>query len=336
MSPSRRRRLEPRDAEEFIHRARRQSRRPAVDAATAEILDAFDAAHIDALLLKGPALARMLYRPGEARGYYDVDLLVAPDHLTQARATLAGLGYEGGPEVFAIDDVGDVVNAEAWFRTSPIPKIGAIEVDLHWRLAGADAPPDVAWAALASARTSIEVAGRRAAVLDRPGLALHAAMHAAQHGPGDLKAIGDLERAIAYWPIAVWQAALALAQEVGAVPALSAGLRLVPAGAALAGELALPQAEGLTWAILHRDERPRGTFHLDALAGSRGLGRRVDVLRRSLLPDRRWILDEYPWATAGRGRLALAYLAHLLRTPLWAARALRYRVRERGAAKKGG
>jgi hypothetical protein len=321
------------ELEEFMQRARGLARRSALDSATVEIIDAFEAADVDSVVLKGPALARMLYRPPETRSYYDVDLLVPPAHLAQAREALTRLGYGGGPELLAIDDVADVQNAETWWRPGPADEGGAIYIDLHWRLAGADAPAEAAWAVLAAGRTSIDLDGRRVLVLDRPGLALHLAIHAAQHGPDAAKPIGDLARGLERWPIAVWRSAAALAGEVCAVPAFAAGLRLIPAGADLARALELPATEELTWAILNRESRPRGTFHLQALANSRGGRQRLNVLRRSLFPARRWILEEYRWARGGKLRLAAAYAAHLLRAPLWAARSWRYGRRERAAGR---
>lgn len=63
---------------EFVERARTVSRRPVLDAAAGEVLTALEAAGIEALLLKGAALARLLYGPDEHRGYLDIDLLVGP------------------------------------------------------------------------------------------------------------------------------------------------------------------------------------------------------------------------------------------------------------------
>ena len=46
-------------------------------------------------------------------------------------------------------------------------------IDLHWRLPGSRASPDVAWEALTVRRAWVEVGGLRAAALDRCGQALH-------------------------------------------------------------------------------------------------------------------------------------------------------------------
>ncbi len=228
--------------------------------------------------------------------------------------------------------MGEILHAETWSRRVEAGPGSPLLIDLHWRLPGCEAPADAAWEVLAPRRSSIELNGRETAVLDREGLALHLAIHAAQHGPDDLKAIGDLTRGLERWPLEVWRSAGSLAAELVATPAFAAGLRLVPIGAERADELGLPPTDELDWAIRHRDLRPRGTFHLEALTRARGARARADVLRRSLLPTRQWIAWQYPWAAGSRVRLVAAYGAHLLRTPVWAGRAWRYRNRERRSA----
>ena len=300
-----------------------------LDAVAAQVLAAFRQAGVEALLLKGRALATLLYRAGEQRDYSDVDLLVAPHALDAAEATLRGLGYGNASSAQGIDDIGGVVHADTWIRAAP----GSWDqpmIDLHRWLPGARATPGKAWEALAARRTWIEIEGRQAAVLDRAGQAMHLATHAAQHGPGFPKHVDELALALERWPADVWDSAARLAQEIDATEAFAAGLRLVPEGAVVAARLALPSTGELDWTIRHG--RPRGTFHLQALADARGARERLQVLRRSLLPSRVWIMHQHPWARAGGLRVIAAYGAHLARAPGWAARAWLYR----GRARRGG
>ena len=301
-----------------------------VDAATAEVLAAFEAAGVDSLLLKGPALTALLYRTGEHRSYADTDLLVAPGKLDAAEKALATLGYTNASSLTGVDDVGGVVHGHTWIRT---PSAGESMIDLHHWLAGAAAPPAAAWDALAARRTWIEVGGRRAAVLDRPGQAMHLAMHAAQHGDAYERQLGELALALERWPADVWDSAAELAGEIGATPAFAAGLRLLPRGAAEARRLGLPSTAELDWKIRHRATRPRGTFHVEALAEADGLGERLRILRRALLPSRAWIMREHPWAREGGLRLIAAYAGQLARAPAWAARAWRFRRAARRAGR---
>lgn len=303
----------------------------ALDSAAADALDAFAAEGVDGLLLKGPALARQLYTAAECRKYADVDLLVAPDDVGRARRVLEALGYKNMSAALGIDDVGGVVHEESWLRTGGSPR-EHILIELHLRLAGAESPPRVVWDALMAHRSYIELDGRRVPVLEREGLGLLLATHAAQHGLAYRKGLSELALGLERWHLDIWQGAAALAGKIGATDGFAAGLRLVPRGAELARVLRLPATERLDWEIRHRNLRPRGTFHLQALVEERGFAARGHVLRRALLPSRTWIVSQYAWARTGRARLALAYALHLARAPAWAFRAWRFGSRARRAA----
>jgi Uncharacterised nucleotidyltransferase len=312
--------------EDFAVRARMAARTSRLDEALVKLLDACDTVGVEPLLLKGAALARTLYRSDESRGYYDVDLLVAEADLPVIGEVLEGLGYRNVSELQGVDDVAGILHAQIWSRLAP--EYGNLTIDLHWQLYGCEAPPQIVWDALSTRRELIDVAGREVRTLDRPGLALHLALHVAQHGPDDLKAAGDLSRGLERWSPEIWRQAAELAGELRALEALAAGLRLVPGGEAVATRLELPDADVLLWQIEHRGERPRGTFHMQAFTDARGLGERIQLLRRSLLPSRAWIVWEHPWAANGPLRFFAAYCAHVVRAPAWAIRAWRFRRRK--------
>src|SRR5215211_9296216 len=324
----------PGDAlEAFARRARELPSLMALAAAAAEALDAFAHAGVDALVLKGPALARALYESGEYRGYTDVDLLVSPSHLPAARRVLHERGYMSIDDGLGIVDLAGASDAETWVQARGADSIGVM-IDLHWRLPGSETSPEAAWVALSRMRGWIELDGRRVATLSREGLALHVATHAAQHGIRYGRPIEDLTLALERWSPDTWRGAATLAAEIGATAAFAAGLRLVPGGEVLAGELQLPATDGVLWTIANRDRRPRGTFHLEAFSGGRGARERLLVLRRSLFPRREWIAWQYPWARKTGARLMLARGLHLMRAPLWAAKAWRFRRQARSAKSK--
>lgn len=311
---------------EFVARSSNLGPQALLDRAAAEALAAFEKAGVAALLLKGPVLARRLYRPGEHRGYLDIDVLVDPCRLERARAALAELAYDiDGSESTGVDDFLGVLHAEGWANRS-----GCV-VDLHWRLAGCGMAPGEAWELLYRGRETIEIGGRATSVLGGDALALHVATHAAQSGPDDAKAIGDLARALARWPIERWRAAARLAGALAATEAFGAGLRLLPEGVAMADEFGLPASDHLSWIIRHRAARPRGTFHVRGLIEAPGWGARAEILRRSLLPKRAWITDQMPWARRSGPALVAAYARHLVRAPVWAIRAWRFDRRARRA-----
>jgi len=329
-SPSQRSLQPGRALEEF---ARRIAARPALrrlDAAAVEAFDAFDAAGVDALLLKGPALARALYAPTEHRGYTDVDVVVAPRDFESTRQILRALGYINLPERLGIDEIGRSLDAETWARVARGGDAGLM-IDLHRQIAGSEGPPEAAWEALRVRRSWIELEGRRIPTLNPEGLALHVALHAAQHGARYPQPMEDLAKALERWPLEVWQRAARLARELHATAAFAAGLRQLPQGVALARRLCLPATDELQWMIAHRDKRPRGTFHLHAFSQAATLSERASVVRRSLLPTSKWIAWQYPWASDHGVRLIGGYMVHLVRTPVWAARAWRFRRRAQRA-----
>jgi hypothetical protein len=303
--------------------------------ATADVLAAFEVAGVEVLLLKGAGLGALLYGAPERRTYSDVDLLVAPDQLTTAERVVSGLGYKNATAIQGAEDMGGNVHAHTWVPKDAQWFVKPM-VDLHWTLAGARATPAVVWGALWKARTKIELASRHAAVLDCPGQAMQLAMHAAQHGPKFDKHLGELSLALGRWREDVWESAAALAREIGALEAFAAGLRLVPDGALLASELALPSTGDVDWTIQHANSQPRGTFHVRALMTADGLSERARVVRHSLFPSRAWISYEHSWARGGRLRLAAAYCVHLLCVPLWAARAFKFARRARREGRRSG
>jgi hypothetical protein len=300
-----------------------------LDSAAARVFEAFARGNVDGVLLKGAALAHLLYDVPEQRRYCDVDVLVAPDDLSAARAALVELGYRNASELVAVDDIGEVIHEETWIAI-PAGARYPVVVELHLRLAGAKAHAERAWEALKGRSTRIELDGRQVPILDRAGLAMHLATHAAQHGHGYLKGCRELVRALDRWSPEVWRDAATLAGDIDATEAFAAGLRLVEPGAELAETLGLPPTSRLDWELRQVD-RPRGRFHLQAFLQAGDLRTRAHVIRRALLPHPRWMVRQYPWARDGRVRMFAAYLLHLARSPALGLRVLLFRRRERRA-----
>ena len=313
---------------EFTARASNVGSREILDRAAVQALAAFEAVGAGALLLKGPVLARRLYRADEQRSYLDIDILVDPDALEPARAALVRLGYnKDRVDTAGIDNFLGIVHAETWAS-----RTGCC-IDLHWQLPGCRCAPRDAWRLLYGGRGTLEIADGLAPVLGPDALALHVATHAAQGGLDDVKAIGDLARAVERWPPERWRAAASLAQALDATAAFAAGLRLLPQGADLAGELGLPGTAELEWEIRHQALRPRGTFHVRGLRAADSWATRARVVRRSLLPRPAWILAQMPWARGGRFALVAAYALHMARAPSWALRAYLFDRRARRAGR---
>ena len=316
---------------EFAARTRHVARTDELDRAAVEAIRALRAEGIDALLLKGAALSRTLYRGDERRGYYDVDLLVSLPDLKLAGGVLSRLGYSNLNQLKGLVDVAEILHAEVWSRW--VTDVGNVAIDLHWKLDGCAAPPERIWSVLGARRATLELPSGPVATLDKSALAMHLTLHAAQHGPDDVRAIADLARGLERWPDAVWVDAAGLADTLGAREAFAAGLSLTAEGAAVADALGLPASTAADRPTDDRAARPRGTFHLQALSDAASLRRRIAIVRAAVLPPRAWIVWEARSAPRGRLGLLRAYAAHLIRLPGWAARAWRYR-RVRSGAKR--
>jgi hypothetical protein len=257
---------------------------------------------IEAILLKGPTLARWLYDHVSMRPYVDSDLLVPPGEIGRAEEILGSLGFEHAP----LDDIPHDLpwHAHAWVRG----RDGA-SLDLHRTLIGPAAEPGVVWSVLSGQTERMEVAGTEVNVLVKPARALHVALHAAQDG-GLAKPLEDLRRAVDRLPVAGWEEARALAERLQATPALAAGLRLLPAGEVLAEQLGLP-VDGPTSVRLRASGAPRSALSLEWLARTPGVRGKALYATRKLFPPAEFMRAWSPLASRGRLGLSVSYVWRL-------------------------
>src|SRR4051794_19532205 len=123
-----------------------------IDAATAEVLRAFEAVGLHAVLLKGPALAAW-YADDPTRAYLDCDLWVAPSDVEAAGEVLARLGFSQVREDRGLPPSWRE-HAGEWWRD-----LDGVAVDLHRRLQGLGVDAQTAWQTLWSTTETITVAG---------------------------------------------------------------------------------------------------------------------------------------------------------------------------------
>ena len=157
--------------------------------------------------------------------------------------------------------------------------------------------------------------GTQVDVLDVPARAAHLALHAAQSGRADTKAMVDLDRGLEQVGPSDWRAAADVAEALGAIPAFVAGLSLCEAGEALAERFDLPREKSVELE-LRTTGAPQESLFFVRLAEVAGSGSKLAVVTRKLWPTRAFMRANYP--TAKRGRLGLLG-AHLWR-PLCLAR----------------
>lgn len=279
-----------------------------VDAATAEVLRAFDSGGVESRLLKGPALAAW-YADESARSYLDCDLWVRPAHSADAAATIAGLGFEPPAHENNLPEWW-LEHASAWIRQSD-----GVVVDLHRTLQGVGVDPESAWEALSVDANAVLVAGYPVASLSVPACALYVTLHAAHHGRGWWKAIAHVERALDAVDEAAWREAARLAQQVDAEDAFAAGLRLTAPGTEVADRLGLGAPRSVKVA-LQANVAPPVALGIEQVASADGAWSRGWILMRKVVPPPDFIRHWWPPAARGRLMLAIGYLYR----PVWLVR----------------
>ena len=279
-----------------------------IDAATAEVLARLEAGGVGALLLKGPSFAAWLYRDGERLVYKDVDLLIAPGDMDAVAGALAELGFRQRVEQKALPRWW-LGHASEWWRATD-----GVQIDVHRTLSGIGVDANTAWVTLSAETDELAVAGRGARTFTLPALALHVALHAAHHGADAGKPLDDLERALEIADDELWSRAAALAEELDATDAFAAGLRLKPAGVAVAERLALP-AGGSVEVALRAASAPAEALGFERLARASTWRERADIVGHKLLPPPEFMRHWSPAAAGSRRMLILAYL----RRPFWIA-----------------
>lgn len=227
------------------------------------------------ILLKGPAIAGWLYAD-EVRVSRDIDLLVSPDDFLVAQAALGRMGY--------VTPLARAADCEIGPNSQLLFSAGGLCIDLHHRLIGVPGTDDRCWAVLARHTTPYVLnSGTEVTVLDLPARAMHLALHVAQSGTADEKALNDLRRGLARLDADGWQAAAAVAAELGATAAFAAGLRLDPAGSALAADLGLPHEHSVELE-LRTSSAPQEALFFARMADIPGAGAKAAVVARKIWP----------------------------------------------------
>ncbi len=268
-----------------------------IDRLIVDISRDFDAAGIDHVLLKGPAIAGWLYDADEVRGYGDGDFLVQRADWDRAIAILREQGFEDALAKMAHPRMES-------FHSHPWSLKGRGDVDMHATLEGLGADMDVVWGELTAERETLELAEGEVQMLAEPGRLLHVALHVAQHVDG--KAVTDLDRALSRVRDESWRAAAELAERVEAMPAFLTGLRARPEGEALIGRLGLREVHSVQ--SLLRAERVPLAEGLHELTEAKGLRAKLGIVRDELFPSHEFMRWWSPLARRGPLGLAAAYV----------------------------
>ncbi|MBA3366508.1 MAG: nucleotidyltransferase family protein [Actinobacteria bacterium] len=276
-----------------------------VDVMTAEIVNAFRGSGVDVILLKGPSIARSLYQAGR-RSYSDSDLLVSPAGLDRAEAVLVRLGFT---KLLHDREVPDRIplHAHVWVRGSQM-------LDLHRSLWGAHVSAEDVWRVLAAETETAVIGGTPVKVLNPAAMALHIALHAAQHGIAADKPVRDLERAVTVLEHRVWRSAADLARRVDAMAAFGTGVRLVPEGARLGEALELPN-EHSAEVMLNASSPPPGALALERIASAGTIRAKSRLVAGRVFPSPPYMRVYSPLARHGAAGLVSAYALRLASLP---------------------
>jgi hypothetical protein len=288
-----------------------------LDVKGAEIRQAFEAAGVRVVLLKGPALARLLYPDSRCREYSDVDLLVDPAALQRAEQILAAVEFRRFDPESAVRQtdaaVGIAVGAHgAAHATTWLRERDSLIIDLHDSLPQCGVPAGVVWRAVTQHLDVVTVGGVATETLDRPASALLVALHAAHHGPQWGPAVTDLEAALEVFDRECWEAARDLAVELQAEAAMGIGLGISDAGRTMARQLALHSeptpANRLVWA-----GAPWSAIVLESVMAQRSLRAKIAVISRVFWPSPSALRRDSALARRGRRGLVAAYAVRAFR-----------------------
>jgi hypothetical protein len=273
--------------------------RLSLDTALEELVEAFAAAGVQPLLLKGPAFARWLYDDPSERSYVDLDLLVPPEQHQRARQTLTGRRYE---QIAQRAHPHQREHHETWVRLSP-PAV----IELHHTVFLLEAPPSRVWQRFAEHADTVVVGPVEVRIPGPAASALLVGLHALLHGVGQPQPLRDLERALERVDRSVWEDAAALARELGGEDAFGAALRLTAPGTALARSLALSERPVPRAIHLLASTQEPGVA-IERLLATAGLRARLRVLVLTVAPSPRFMRVRYGLARRSRRGLAFAYL----------------------------
>jgi hypothetical protein len=271
-----------------------------VDRVTASVTAEFEARGIESILLKGPAFARLLYDDTTERPYTDTDLLIQVGDRERAEQALGDCGF------VRVDYDEDWVGpAPMYAHTFQRHHDNAI-IDLHWRLSGADASPELVWSTFEAHRRRLDVAGSTVTVVDPAASALLIALHNAHHGTGRPRTLTDLDQAVMKLDLPVWAEAADIAVRLGATEEFAAGLRVTYAGEALADWLGLGHPASVDmW--LKTNPSSYGAWMLERVSQTPDLAGRIRIVMQIIVPPRIQMYRFVPLARRGFPGLLLAY-----------------------------
>jgi hypothetical protein len=266
-------------------------------------------ADIDALLLKGAALAYLYYPAPHLRPRLDTDVLIRPRDREAMTAVMRALGYERSP---AVNGEG-IAHQEQYTRTLRGGLLHA--VDVHWKIANPLAFADLfSFDDLREGAVTVSALGDAARAPSSVHLLLLVALHRIAHHErdADLLCMYDLHAIATRLSEEEWRRALAVADDRGIGPIVAEALQtaftvcptpapgFVSAWIDREGRVPIPERFAVFAA---HDRRVADVIASDVkLAGN--WRARLSVIRRHVLPSAAYMRERY----GARGAWMLPYL----------------------------
>ena len=319
----------PADNNDRIAEAAKRAAHLALDMAreSLRLQQAFDAADVPALFVKGSSLAMLAFGQLGIKQSWDIDLVTTPEQGRRARALLEQSGYVLSGPALSAEQFDRLVEwgKEAEFHHP----VSGLWVELHWRLI--DNASLLADVAPFEAVQAIPLAGATLRTLNDDALFAYLCVHGTMHAWARLKWLADVAAFLAKRDSAEIDRLYEKSLELGAgrAPAvtllLCARLLGTPLSPALAETIqrdrtAVSLADNALSCLMHgRGETEIGSYSLAGLrivASQFFVGGTSAYVRGEM--RRRWISER------DRNAIALpehmAFLYHLLRVPLWLSR----------------
>ena len=290
--------------------------------AIAEVLAALAAEHIEALVLKGSALAYWLYAAPECRSRADTDLLIKQADLPGAIRVFAALGYSRAAAVS-----GQLLSTQYCYERKDL--LAAVHgFDLHWQVSNTRAMAEVfSYTELRAAAMPLARLSENALALGRSHSLLLACMHRLAHQQApyyfDGVARRGGERLIWLFDIHLlsltmtaedWRATLSIAVSKGLQAVLLDGLRAVQAVLSTTIPTWVQEELAVAWA--HAKIEPRSftvapwRWDLSEIARQPDWSARWRLVKEHLLPPPAYMLAKY--RTHHRSLLPLLYVRRAL------------------------
>ena len=199
------------------------------------LLDLLAEQGIDALAMKGPALAAQAYGALELRNYCDLDVLIHRQDFPQVYEVLVQHGYQ--PDFPLLDR-----NAQRRHQRTDKDFKFTYQGDtfeIHWEIADKDSYFPLQIEQFWEETTCVEVLGRPVRTFSPQNAVWMACLHGARHGWDQLKWVADLAHLMHAFPELDWRSIFKQARRAGFYRLLCTGLLLAldPGGATLPEEI---------------------------------------------------------------------------------------------------